>query len=336
MAIDWKPLTDMVEAHRRFLLTTHVRPDGDGIGSMIALRDCLMARGRQVRMTVASDVPPRYRFLDPAGEIERFEAPGDGFRDVDAVLVLDTGTWNQLGEFGPFLRTLKAARGVIDHHLTQDDLGAARFVDATAEATGRLAHDAILALGGPLTPRASQALFVALATDTGWFRHSNTQPRTLELAAELVGRGAKPDELYDQLFERNSLARMKLVGLVLERLAIVGEGRVAFAEIHRDDYVATGASPADTEELVNYTRSLAGVEVGLLFLEQPRGGVKVSFRSRRAIDVAKIAEQFGGGGHRLASGATIETSLAEAKERVVSAVLTAIAASTETTRSHGP
>jgi len=325
MPIDWTPFVELLRRPRRLLLTTHVRPDGDGLGSMLALAEALEALGKEVRMVIASTFPLRYAFLDPGHGIRPFEAPGEEYRDAEAVVVLDTGTWNQLGNFGPFLRGLAVPKAVIDHHLTQDDMASLRLVDTTAEATGRLAHEAIGALGVPLSSRMASNLFVAVAMDTGWFRHSNASPATFALASELVAAGARPDFLYDELFERNSLARLRLVGLVLERLTVVPGGQVAYTELRRDDYEATGATPQDSEDLVNYTRSVQGVEVGLFFMEQPRGGVKVSFRSRGAVDVARLAETFGGGGHRQASGAVVQTSLAEARARVLQAVATVLA-----------
>jgi phosphoesterase RecJ-like protein len=326
MPIDWSPFVDLVRRHQRFLLTTHVRPDGDGLGSMLALDDALRSKGKDVQLTVASSFPPQYRFLDPAGRIRHFRLPGDDCRQAEAVLILDTGTWNQLGDFGTYLRGHNAAKAVIDHHMTQDDLGGQRFVDVLAEATGRLIFEAVQALGAPLSAAAATALFVAVSTDTGWFRHANAQAPTFALASELVHAGARPEGLYDQLFENNSLGKLKLLGLVLERLQVTNGGKVAYTEIRRHDYEATGATPHDTENIVNYTRSIDGVEVGVLFMEQPRGGVKVSFRSRAAVDVARIAAQFGGGGHRLASGATVEASLDEARARVLQAVSAALAA----------
>ncbi len=326
MPIDWSPFVELVRRHRRFLLTTHVRPDGDGLGSMLALADALRRHGKTARLTVASFLPPRYAFLDPPGHIRRFEPPGDEYRDAEVAVVLDTGTWNQLGDFGPFLRSLDVPKVVIDHHLTQDDLGAERFVDTTAEATGRLVYDAVAALGGPLSPEAAHDLFVALAMDTGWLRHPNTSPATFELAAALQRAGADPTAAYERLFEQSTLGRLRLTGLVLERLRLECAGRVAWTEIRRGDYEATGSTPQDSEDLVNYTRSIAGVEAGLFFMEQPRGGVKVSFRSRH-LDVARLAEQFGGGGHKLAAGAILDTTLAEARARVLDAVRTALDAS---------
>src|SRR5262249_5460823 len=158
--LDWAPFVDLVRRHQRFLLTTHVRPDGDGLGSMLALADVLEARGKTVDLVVAGARPPRYDFLDPGRRVQTFAPPGDRYRVAEAVVVLDTGTWNQLGDFGTFLRTLHVPRAVIDHHLTQDDLNAVRLVDVTAEATGRLVHEAITALGGPLPGQAAHALFV--------------------------------------------------------------------------------------------------------------------------------------------------------------------------------
>jgi phosphoesterase RecJ-like protein len=286
---------------------------------MLALAETLEHHGKECDLVIASVYPPRYAFIDPAQRIARFTPPGDRWQHADAVVVLDTGTWGQLESFGPFLRGLKVPKAVIDHHQTQDDLGALRFIDTTAEATGRLTYEAIRALNYPLSPAAASHLFVALAMDTGWFRHANTTPATFDLASELVQAGARPELLYDELFERNSLPRLKLMGLVLDRLQVAEDGKLAYSEVRRGDYESTKATPQDTEDLVNFTRSVAGVEVGMLFMEQPRGGVKVSFRSR-SLDVARLAERFGGGGHKLAAGATLQASLDEARARVLDAV----------------
>jgi phosphoesterase RecJ-like protein len=324
MPLDWRPFLDLVRRHQRFLLTTHIRPDGDALGSMLAMADALEWLGKSVRMVVASGLSPRYRFLDPDGRIGQFQPPGDEYCDTDLAMVLDTSAWGQLGSYAAFFKKLPVTKVVIDHHHTQDDLGAIRFVDTTAEATGRLVYDAMAALEVPVSPAAATALYVALAWDTGWFRHSNTGPATHALAGKLIAAGAQPDVLYDLLYEQNTLARLRLWGLVLERLQVTCGGRVAYTEIHRGDYEATGATPADSEDLVNFPRSIAGVEVGLLIAEQPRGGIKVSFRARAVVDVARVAECFGGGGHRLAAGAVLAGSLEEARARVLAAVAAAL------------
>jgi phosphoesterase RecJ-like protein len=324
MPIDWTPLVEIIRRHKRFLLTTHVRPDPDGLGSQLGLADALEHMGKEVQLVIASNWPPRYDFLDPGKRIRRFTPPADELRQVDAVIVLDTGTWGQLGDFGPFLKSLTCDKAVIDHHVSQDDLGAVRYVDTSAEATGRLVYELIQALGQPLSSKAADFLFAALATDTGWFRHKNTTPASFALAEKLMAAGANPTWLYEQIYERNTVGKLKLTARVLERLRVVADGKIALTYVARDDYAATGAIPQDTEDLVNFTRSVAGVEVGMFFMEQPAGGVKVSFRSRNQVDVAKIAEQFGGGGHKLASGATLNTSLEEAQRRVLAAVTAAL------------
>jgi phosphoesterase RecJ-like protein len=323
MPIDWAPLIELVSKRHKFLLTTHIRPDGDALGSMLALAEALHARGKQVQTVVASIIPVQYAFLDPQQSLQVFHEPDDSHRGADAILVVDTGTWNQLGSFARFMSQAPADKLVIDHHMTQDDLGGARLVDTSAEAAGRLVYEAVLALGVPLTPRIAHLLFVALAMDTGWFRHSNTTAATMGLAETLMKAGARPDQIFPQLYERNTLGRLRLAGCVLERLTLTHDGRTAFTEVRSSDYLATGAVPSDTEDLVNYGRSVAGVEVSLMFMEQPRGGIKVSFRARSQVDVAKVAEQFGGGGHRLASGAILEGNMEDAQRRVLAAVAAA-------------
>jgi bifunctional oligoribonuclease and PAP phosphatase NrnA len=325
MPLDWTPFVELVQRCNRFLVMTHVRPDGDALGSELALAAALRQHGKHARVVIASNLPPLYKFLDPDGtKIERFRPPGDSFRNVDAVIIVDTGTWNQIGDFGPFLKTLNVAKVVIDHHRTQDDLGALQLIDTSAEAAGRLIYEATQALRGRITPEIADALFLALATDTGWFRHSNTTPATFQLAEELTLAGANPTALYDQLYEQVSLGKLKLTGLVLERLATTAEGQVAFTRVYLADFPATGALPPDTEDLINFVRRVEGTEVALMFIEQRDGGVKVSFRSRSRIDVDKIAERFGGGGHRLAAGATIPGSMDEVVVKVMVAVESAL------------
>jgi bifunctional oligoribonuclease and PAP phosphatase NrnA len=322
MPLDWTPLVELLRSTDDILLMTHIRPDADGLGSQLALHDALTAIGKRSRVVIASPLPPRYQFLDPTHTaIEQFTAAtADRFRNVGAVVVMDTGTWGQLGDFGPFLKTLTVPKAVVDHHRTQDDLGGLRLVDVTAEATGRLAYEVIRALHAPLSPKAAHHLFMAVALDTGWFRHPNTTAATFALAHELVKAGANPPPLYEQLFECAPVARLRLLGLALERLQTRANGQICYTEIFVSDYAETGAVPGDTEDLINYPRSVDGVEVALVFIEQPEGGTKISFRARSRVDVSKVAEKFGGGGHKLASGALDPRNLPAAREAVLAAV----------------
>jgi bifunctional oligoribonuclease and PAP phosphatase NrnA len=328
MPLDWSPLVDFLRRHERPLLMTHIRPDADGLGSQLALHDALTAIGKKPRVAIASKLLPRYGFLDPQRTVIEDFRPS-AFADCDSVVVLDTGTWNQLGDFGKWLMPPNGLpRAVVDHHRTQDDLGGLQLVDITAEATGRLAYEIIRALDAPLSANAAHHLFMAIATDTGWFRHPNATTATFALCGELVALGARPTELYEQLFEAATLARFKLTAVALQRLTVVGGGKVAYTEIALSDYPATGAVPGDTEDLINYPRGVEGVEIALVFIEQQDGGTKVSFRSRAA-DVSKLAEQFGGGGHKLASGARVMKPLADVRNEVLAAATALLGAKLE-------
>jgi phosphoesterase RecJ-like protein len=332
MTIDWAPLADLIEMHDRFLVTTHVRPDGDGLGSEVGMAGLLRQKGKDARVVNASPTPPRYNFLDPDRTLfEHFGStvgPAD-LIDREVAIILDLSAWNQLGDMAEFIRAFPGPRVVIDHHVSQDDLGATFFKDATAEATGILVMRAISALGGTITPELAIGLLTAIAMDTGWFRHSNTVAGTLRAAADLIDAGARPDHLYRNLFEKNSIARLKLMGETLKNMRTELDGKIAYSTISRQDLLASGAHPQDSEDLVDFTVSLRGVDVGMLFIEQARGGAKVSFRARNGLDCSRLAARFGGGGHREAAGATLSGPLVETVERVLQAVREAVLATSQ-------
>ena len=329
MSIDWAPLSDLIATRDRFLVTTHVRPDGDALGSEVGMVGLLRQKGKDVRVVNASRTPPRYDFLDPSGTL--FEHYGsqttpEDLEDREAVIILDLSAWSQLGEVAEFVRGFDGPRVVVDHHVSQDDLGAIYLKDTSAEATGTLVVRAAHALGVPFTPEMATGLLTAIAMDTGWFRHPNTKPGTLLTAAELIDSGARIEEIYRLLFERNTLGRLKMLGETLASLRTDLDGRIAYAVVTREDFERTGAIPQDTEDLVDYTVSVDGVEVGLLFIEQARGGIKMSARSRKGLDCAKLLAQFGGGGHKAAAGATLPDPLSEQLPRILQAVREALGA----------
>jgi bifunctional oligoribonuclease and PAP phosphatase NrnA len=329
MSIDWSPLSDLIATRDRFLVTTHVRPDGDALGSEVGMVGLLRQKGKDVRVVNASRTPPRYDFLDPHGNLfEHYgtQATPENLKDREAVIILDLSAWSQLGEVAEFVRGFEGPRLVVDHHVSQDDLGAIYLKDTSAEATGTLVVRAAHALGVSITPEMSTGLLTAIAMDTGWFRHPNTKPSTLLTAAELIASGAQIEEIYRLLFERNTLGRLKMLGETLASLQSDLEGRIVYATVTRDYFERTGAIPQDTEDLVDYTVSVDGVEVGLLFIEQVRGGIKLSARSRKGLDCARLLAQFGGGGHKAAAGATLPDPLSEQLPRILKAVREALGA----------
>jgi phosphoesterase RecJ-like protein len=331
MSIDWTPLADLIETHDRFLVTTHVRPDGDALGSEVGMAGLLRQRGKDVLVVNSSPTPPRYDFLDERGTLFRQihqSIQADELADREVAVILDLSTWNQLGEMAGPIRAFTGPRVVIDHHVSQDDLGAVFLKDSGAEASGMLVADAIRSLGGSFTPEVATGLLTAIAMDTGWFRHSNTRPRTLRVVAELIEAGAQINTIYRNLFERNTLGRLRLLGETLVDLHIGFEGKVAYALITLENMANAGAIPPDTEDLIDYVISVNGASVGLLFIEQARGGVKVSFRSRNGLDCSQLAGSLGGGGHRAAAGVTLAESMTDSVPLVLEAVRKALEADT--------
>lgn len=325
MSLDWTPLSDVIAAHDRFLVTSHVRPDGDALGSEVGMAGLLRQKGKDVRVVNTSQTPPRYDFLDPRGTFfEHFgtKVQPEDLADREVLVILDLSSWGQLGDMAEFVRAFPGPRIVVDHHVSQDDLGAVAYLkDTTAEATGTLVFRAAKALGVEMTPEMATGLMTAIAMDTGWFRHSTTRPETMRNAAELIEAGADVHEIYQMLFERNTLARLLMTGEALAGMKADMGGRVLYTAITRDCFERTGAIPADTEDVVDYTVSVRGAEVGLLFIEQKRGGIKLSVRSRRSdFDCVQVVSRFQGGGHRAAAGATLPDPLDQAIANVLEAV----------------
>lgn len=326
MAIDWKRFAEVIRGHQRFLLVSHVRPDCDALGSELGMAGILDALGKQVRIVNGQATPPNLAFIDPARRIKTLgiDVEAAALDDIDLLMILDTSAWAQLGPMGDVVRATRAKRIVLDHHLSEDDLGAESFKDTAAEATGRLVYEAAEVLGVRLTRDTATPLFAAVATDTGWFRFTSTNPGTYRAAAALVEAGAEPAAIYHALYEQHTLARLRLIGRTLARTEVELGGRLVHTSILRDDFAATGALPSDTEDLINLTLQVGGTEVAVIFVEQPAGNFKLSFRSRGAVDCRLLAETFGGGGHRAAAGATVEGPFAAAQRRVLDAVRAAM------------
>jgi len=319
---DWSRFVDIVRQNQRFLITCHVRPDCDALGSELAMAAILEALGKQVQIVNPHATPPNYRFLDPQGKINKLGADvdADSLDPFDVLMVLDTTAWAQLGAMGEVIRTCRKLKVVIDHHISADDLGAELFKNTEAEATGRLVVEAADALGIEITPQIAQNALAAVATDTGWFRFASTNDETFRLAARLTKAGAKPDLLSRELYEGDTLARLLLIGRTMARAKTELDGRLIHTYIEQADFTAAGAHPADSEDMINMTLSVGGTEVAVIMVEQKTGGFKVSFRSKCGLDCARLAGQFGGGGHQKAAGAFIDEPLPGVQAKVLDAV----------------
>jgi phosphoesterase RecJ-like protein len=323
MSIHWHRFSELVRSHDRFLLTSHIRPDCDALGSELGMAGVLEALGKSVWIVNAQKTPPNLAFIDPEGRLKTLGVdvePRD-FEACEVLMVLDTSAWAQLGTMAEVIRASKAHKLILDHHVGEDDLGAELFKDPDAEATGRLVLQAAHHLGVRITPEIAGPLFAAIATDTGWFRFNSTTGTTLRSAAELIDAGAVPSEIYAALYERDSLARLKLRGRILARTQNELDGRLAHTAVLKEDFEATGALVSDTEDVINMTLAVAGTEVAVILVEQPAGGFKISFRSRTPrIDCNELARQFGGGGHKAAAGGFTSAAWPEAQAKVLDAV----------------
>jgi phosphoesterase RecJ-like protein len=324
--VPWSRFVEIVGRHRRFVLTAHIRPDCDALGSELAMQAILRGLGKDVLVCNAFAVPPNLLFLDPNKELKKLgvDVPVEELDRYEAIMVLDTSAWAQLGAMADVLRSTRLTKLVLDHHRSEDDLGAEMFKDVEAEATGRLVVEAADALGVALTPEIAVPAFAALATDTGWFRFSSTRADTYRLAARLVEAGAAPDAIYRELYEDETLARLQLIGRTMARTQTELDGRLIYTWIELSDFAATGAHPTDSEDVINMTLAVGGTEVAVILVEQRSGGFKVSLRSRCQVDCSRLAEQFGGGGHRQAAGLFLNEPLESARAKVLDAVRTAM------------
>jgi phosphoesterase RecJ-like protein len=321
MPIDWRPFTKLVGEAQSFVLTSHMRPDCDAIGSEIGLALALRSLGKTVRIVNADPVPPHIAFIDPNRDVRVLgRDTTDADLKCDVLAVLDTSAWSQLGPMAEVVRNTSARRIVIDHHVSQDDMSAVVFKDTASESSGRLVLQAIDSIGATLTAQIAAALFAAIATDTGWFRFPSVGEATLAAAARLVAAGAKPNQVFAVLYEQNSLPRLLLQGRILSNVKSHLGGRLLSTAITQADLNAVGAEATDTEDVINRLLSVAGVEVALLFLELGPQETKVSLRSRSTFDVNQVAARFGGGGHKAASGVRYSGPLSEAEPAVLAAV----------------
>ncbi|MCL2004785.1 MAG: DHH family phosphoesterase [Planctomycetaceae bacterium] len=322
--IDWQRFAEIVHSASKIVLTMHHRPDGDCVGSALAMQQILLRLGKNVRIIAPHQTPPNLAFLDPNHSItalENLDAEGAEYlQSADLFFVLDTSSWAQLGEMATHFRESSARKLVLDHHTIGDALGAETFINSQAEAAGTLVVQAANALGVPLAQDIALPAFVAIATDTGWFRFSSTTSETFRTAARLLDVGVQPDEVYKELYEQESLGRIRLVGRTLQKAEAYLEGQFLFTWIMLDDLAAAGAIPSDSEDIVNMLLQVQGSKMAALLSELRDGTFKVSFRSRCEVDCSLLASQFGGGGHKKAAGASLALPFEQAKQAVVDAV----------------
>jgi phosphoesterase RecJ-like protein len=314
---------ELIHDAKQVLLTTHIRPDGDACGCILALADALTAQGKTVHELFLSPLASWYesmfdKKIPVLGNDIRAEELPKTYAAADLIIVVDTDSRVQLPGFAEWLAASGKKTLVIDHHVTGDHLGNVEVVDPTAAAAGEIVFDLIQYARWPITRRIAEAIFIAIATDTGWFKYSNADSRIFQTGARLIDVGVEPNRIYQQMYQSFTPARLRLMTRMLDHLQLHAQGRVATQYILRKDFDETGASGPDTENLIDECQRIQSVEAAVLLIELADGGFRCSMRSKGRVDVRKIAQKYGGGGHTLAAGVNMTGSLEEVLARVVS------------------
>jgi phosphoesterase RecJ-like protein len=295
----------------RVLILTHENPDGDALGSALALGEGLESLGKRVRIYCQGVVPEMYSFLSGVDRI----APDPGLpEDWDAVVILDCHSLDRVGEAALVMADAPMLI-VVDHHVVEGELPPLHVLDTKAAAAGELVFLILTAMDVELSPTMAVSLYTAISTDTGSFSFDNTTAAALQITAELVRLGAEPWSIFQRLHMRRSPERLRLLAMALESLEFHMGGRLGVMTVTREMMSETGTEPEDTDGFVEYPRSVQGVELAALFRENGNGKVKVSLRSGGHADAAALARSFGGGGHFQAAGFGVEERLDLLKKR---------------------
>jgi bifunctional oligoribonuclease and PAP phosphatase NrnA len=300
-----------IAAHGSFLVTSHESPDGDAVGSVLALGNHLRRLGKDVTVYLRDPVPDLYAFLPTAPQV--VHAIPD--RPFDICFVLDVGEFRRAGdELVNFTRIGKFIN--IDHHLHCERFGAINLIDPDASATGALIYRIITAAGHEVDYDTAVCIYAAVITDTGSFRYSNANQEAFNIAGEMVARGVNAWTIAEKLYESQPQKRLELLALALATLTVSPRGDVASITVTLDMYEKTGADAELTDGFINYPRSIRGVEVALFFRETKAGEFKVGFRSKGKVNVSALAAELGGGGHHNAAGCTIAGTLDDVRDNV--------------------
>lgn len=317
-------LADIAAALKRaesVLICGHVMPDGDSLGSVLALGITLENMGKKVIMAGHDPAPAIYDFLPGLEKYRAGLPPENGF---DTFIVLDCSVPERLGSGYQDLLSGDKVVIVMDHHASSACFGKYRYVDPSASAVGEIIYDLIIEMGLEITLDVAVCLYTAIVTDTGSFQYDSTTPGTLRRVANLMEIGVPAAQVNIRIYEEKPKAVFLLLCSALSTLKLSPCGKVSWMTVTRETLKNCGAEGEHTEGLVNYTKSIRGVEVGMLFREVEEGCYKISFRSKDFVDVNRLAALFGGGGHFHAAGCTVQGDLDEIREKVVSAALSAV------------
>jgi len=318
-----RQMRDEITRRQRFLLTSHARPDGDSIGSQLAMAFALDALGKQVRIVNADSAPDHYQ--DFPG-MDRIEIADRAAADVDAVIVMECSDLSRTGVAG-----LEGQFVInIDHHAGNRMYGAVNWHDESSAACGEMVFDLIRELGVPLSFEIATHIYLAILTDTGSFHHSNITPRTFDICRQTVEAGVNPAAMARRVFDSNSFGKLKLIGALLDSMELLDEGQLAVLYLDDAMLETCGCTHNDTEGLINLPLTAREIQAVVFFKATPTGDVRVSMRSKYDVDVRSVANQFGGGGHKNAAGFTVTGPLDAVRPRIIALIEDAIAQGLQT------
>jgi phosphoesterase RecJ-like protein len=314
VSLQYETFRTIIDSHSRFVLTTHVNPDGDGLGSEIALAVFLEKRGKQATILNHSPTPNNYMFLEDLHPILWFDAARHAsiVENAEVILVVDTNHPDRLMTMKPFVESSNAVKVCIDHHLDPEEFADLYILDEPSTAAGEIIYRLISFLTDRAIDREiAVALYTAIMTDTGSFRYPKTDPEVHKIIAHLIQAGADPVAIHDFVYERNPINRIHLLGMALANIQLSAGGRIAYIILTKDMFKITKTYDVDTDIFVPYTLNIHGVQIGLLFSEL-EDTIKINFRSKGDIWVNELAKEFGGNGHKNAAGARLpDAKLAE-------------------------
>jgi len=322
-SVGFSEIREVLAGYRRILVASHLRPDADALGSTIAATLWLRAEGHEVTAWNEDGMPEKFTFL-PSSELVTI--PSESPVAFDAVLALDTSVKNRLGTVLPAVAN-SPIWICIDHHKSNDGYADLNMIDDSRPATGQILAEAFLDHGITITPEMAANLFAAISSDTGSFQYEGTTAKTYEVGAELIRLGVHVATLSRSLYENQPKRRLELLRHALNNARFTCDDRVASFSLTLADVALLGVIPEDNEGIIDNLRSVQGVKAAAFFEELPGGMVRLSLRSKDSeFDACALCAQFGGGGHRMASGARIKGSIAEVEERVLSAICASLKA----------
>jgi phosphoesterase RecJ-like protein len=309
LPLQFERLKTIIDAHKRFILTSHVNPDGDGLGSEVALTHYLESQGKQVSILNCSATPENYLFLHQLHPILQFDPTihKDIIENAEVIILLDANHPDRLAVMTPFIMKSHAVKVCIDHHPEPGEFADLYLLDDQSPATGEIIYNFISVAGGTIDRVTATALYTAIMTDTGSFRYQKTNSEVHTIVAHLLQAGADPAAIYEQVYEHTTAKRLRLLGMALANLKTMYDGKLAYIVLTHEMFKTTGTTEAETDAFVPYTLTIDGVQIGLMFSELD-GMIKVNFRSKGDIAINELAKEFGGNGHKNAAGARISNA----------------------------